>query len=195
MLKVLPLVLVNQLSAPPVPRVMLPLQTFSWRSRSAISSVICSEPISPVSSFIEPIEDHVVSLLSSINGAPLVTAVDQLQPSLDSTDNLFSTPGSFPSHYTPETSPSGGCLPSPSLPGVTNTSSGGCLSTSSMLHLYYLWMPHSLFIIILYLWMQLFYIIIRCLYCSCFFFPANLFFSLLRKTLTHGKYFHNGRIN
>ena len=174
---------------------MLPLQTFSWRSRSAISSVICSEPISPVSSFIEPIEDHVVSLLSSIDGAPLVTAVDQLQPSLDSTDNLFSTPGSFPSHYTPETSPSGGCLPSPSLPGVTNTSSGGCLSTSSMLHLYYLWMPHSLFIIILYLWMQLFYIIIRCLYCSCFFFPANLFLSLLRKTLTHGKYFHNGRID
>ena len=195
MLKVLPLVLVNQLSAPPVPRVMLPLQTFSWRSRSAISSVICSEPISPVSSFIEPIEDHIVSLLSSIDGAPLVTAVDQLQPSLDSTDNLFSTPGSFPSHYTPETSPSGGCLPSPSLPGVTNTSSGGCLSTSSMLHLYYLWMPHSLFIIILYLWMQLFYIIIRCLYCSCFFFPANLFLSLLRKTLTHGKYFHNGRID
>ena len=161
-------------SAPPVPRVMLPPQTFSWRSRSPVSkytspvcSVICSEPISPVSSFIEPIEDDVVSLLSSIDdfpigGVPLVTAVDQLQPSLDSTDNLrdiFSTPGSLPLHYTPEISSSGGCLPSDytansssggclpshyiaktssggchpshSLPGVTNTSGGGCLSTSS----------------------------------------------------------------
>ena len=94
-------------SAPPVPRVMLPPQTFSWRSKSP-SFVICSEPISPVSSFIEPIEDDVVSLLSSIDdfpiaGAPLVTAVDQLQPSLDSTDNfgdIFSTPGSLPLHYT-----------------------------------------------------------------------------------------------
>ena len=53
-------------SAPPVPRLMLPPQTFSWRSKSPVSSIICSKPISPVSSFIEPIEDDVVSLLSSI---------------------------------------------------------------------------------------------------------------------------------
>ena len=149
-------------SAPPDPRAMLPPQTFSRKSRSPVvpsfkyaspvSSFICSDPMSSESSFIEPNEDDVVSLLSSIDDfpicdVPLDTAVDQLQPSLDSTDNLrdrFSTRGSLSSRYTPEipfsggslpshyiaNSSSGGCLPSHCLPEINNTSSGGCLPPS-----------------------------------------------------------------